>query len=135
VTLDHRQAARHVTRLYDAALRPIGLGLNQYSILAKLERFGPQTIQELSTLLVMDRSTVGHLLRPLEQRALVTRDVAQADRRSRVVALTPAGRELMRAARPLWASAERRFERAFGTDDAVSMRRLLKRVTATELQP
>lgn len=26
-----RQAARHVTRLYDGELAPLGLGLNQYS--------------------------------------------------------------------------------------------------------
>jgi DNA-binding MarR family transcriptional regulator len=66
-----RQAARRVTRLYDDALAPTGLGANQYSILARLRDVGPHTIQDLARLLVMDRSTLGHLLRPLEKRGLV----------------------------------------------------------------
>jgi len=33
-----RQAARHVTRFYDEALAPTGLGVNQFSILARLSR-------------------------------------------------------------------------------------------------
>ena len=35
-----RQAARRVTKLYDDALAPIGVGLNQFSILARLDRVG-----------------------------------------------------------------------------------------------
>src|SRR6516225_838484 len=30
-----RQATRHVTKLYDDALAPLGLGVNQFSILAR----------------------------------------------------------------------------------------------------
>src|SRR5207248_6589362 len=39
-----RQAARHVTRLYDDALAPLGLGANQYSILSTLEGVGASAI-------------------------------------------------------------------------------------------
>lgn len=128
-----RQAARHVTRLYDAALAPVGLGLNQYSILAKLDRLGPKPVQDLATVLVMDRSTLGHLLRPLERRGLVTLDAGEHDRRSRLVALTPAGEALVRKARHLWAKAERRFEHAFGSDAALDLRTILRHVTETQL--
>src|SRR5258707_12899178 len=89
-----RQAARRVTKLYDDALAPTGLGVNQFSILARLSRVGPSTIQDLARLLVMDRSTLGHLLRPLEKRGLVKLDVSEPDRRSCIVALTPAERLL-----------------------------------------
>jgi DNA-binding MarR family transcriptional regulator len=57
-----------VTKLYDDALAPVGLGGNQFSILARLSLGDPRTIQDLARLLVMDRSTLGHLLRPLEKR-------------------------------------------------------------------
>ncbi len=127
-----RQAARHVTKLYDEALAPVGLGLNQYSILSKLHRFGPKILQELAALLVMDRSTLGHLLRPLEKRGLVTLGVSEQDRRSRVIALTEAGAALMQQARPLWATAERRFEQGFGAEDASDLRTVLRRVTAVD---
>lgn len=124
-----RQTTRHVTKFYDEALRPVGLGLNQYSILAKLDRFGPKTIQDLSLLLVMDRSTVGHLLRPLEKSGLVRLEVSEQDRRSRVVALTAKGQAVMAEARPLWAKAESRFERVVGREAALNLRTVLKEVT------
>jgi DNA-binding MarR family transcriptional regulator len=128
-----RQAARHVTQFYDAALVPAALGLNQYSILAKLDRFGPMTIQALANLLVMDRSTLGHLLRPLEARALLTLRTSEKDRRSRIVSLTEGGAALFATARPLWIAAERHFERRFGVEAALQLRRTLKQVTTTDL--
>lgn len=128
-----RQATRHVTQYYDAALAPVRLGLNQFSILSRLNRVGPMTIQKLAGLLVMDRSTLGHLLRPLEGRDLLTLQTSQADRRSRIVALTEGGATLFAEARPLWVTAERRFESRFGVEAALALRATLKRVTATDL--
>src|ERR1700712_1742352 len=113
-----RQATRHVTQFYDAALAPTALGLNQYSILSKLDRFGPMTIQALAQLLVMDRSTLGHLLRPLEGRDLLTLRTSEQDRRNRIVSLTEVGSTLFAKARPLWVAAERHFESRFGTEAA-----------------
>ncbi len=128
-----RQATRHATRLYDEALAPVGLCLNQYSILARLDRIGPRTIQDLARLLVMDRSTLGHILRPLERRALVTRRISERDRRSRAVALTPLGAALVETAKPLWRTAQERFESAFGAEAASELRVILKSLTATDL--
>jgi len=130
-----RQAARHVTRLYDDALAPTGLGLNQYAILAKLDRFGPKILQDLAALLVMDRSTLGHLLRPLEARGLVTMTPSAEDRRQRIICLAPAGIALMAQAKPLWAKAEQRFEHVFGVSEAQGLRNLLKQVTHVEFGP
>jgi DNA-binding MarR family transcriptional regulator len=127
-----RQAARHLTRLYDDALAPLDLSVNQYSIMSKLSRFGPQTIQDLADLLVMDRSTLGHLLRPLERQGLLTIHIAETDKRERVVALTTAGKAHVQKAKRLWARAERAFQRAFGADRALSLRTVLKQVTAVE---
>jgi DNA-binding MarR family transcriptional regulator len=127
-----RQAARHVTRLYDSELAPAGLGLNQYSILSRLEKLGARTIQELAVNLVMDRSTLGHLLRPLLKRGLLKLDTAKADRRSRVIRLTAAGKSLLKEARPLWAKAEQRFERRIGAAPARALRAALVRVAAAD---
>jgi DNA-binding MarR family transcriptional regulator len=127
-----RQAARRVTRLYDEALAPMGLGVNQYSILARLGRVGPSTIQDLARLLVMDRSTLGHLLRPLAKRGLVRLRVSDQDGRSRVAALTPAGRGLVANGRPLWARAQRRFASAFGEKGSTQLRTVLKQVAMAD---
>jgi DNA-binding MarR family transcriptional regulator len=127
-----RQAARRVTRFYDEALAATGLGVNQFSILARLSRAGPSTIQDLARLLVMDRSTLGHLLRPLEKRGLVKLEVSAQDRRSCIVALTAAGKAAVAKARPRWAAAQRRFESAFGKDAAVELRTVLKEIATTD---
>ena len=125
-----RQAARHMTRLYDDALAPLGMSLNQYSIMSKLSRLGPQRVQDLADLLVMDRSTLGHLLRPLERQGWVTIRVSDVDKRQHVIALTTAGIAHVKKARRLWARAERRFAHAFGEDRALSLRTVLKQVTS-----
>ena len=127
-----RQAARRVTSLYDDALAPTGLGVNQYSILFRLSRVGPSTIRDLARLLVMDRSTLGHLLRPLEKRGLVKLQVSAQDGRRRVIALTPAGRAAVARGRPLWAKAQQRFASAFGEKDALDLRRALKQVAMAD---
>jgi DNA-binding MarR family transcriptional regulator len=129
-----RQAARHVTRLYDAALVPVGLRLNQYSILARLKRFGPMRLSELADRLVMDRSTLGHLLRPIEARGLLALRVDERDRRGRLVALTATGEVLTSRAHALWLRAETSFAGAFGQHEAVALRHVLKRVETTTFE-
>ena len=127
-----RQAARHVSRNYDEALAPVGLGLNQFTILARLDRLGPRTIQCLARNLVMDRSTLGHLVRPLHARGLLSMQACETDRRSRMIALTKGGKALLLEARPLWAGAQRRFETGFGSDSARHLREVLKRVEVVD---
>jgi DNA-binding MarR family transcriptional regulator len=127
-----RQAARRVTKIYDDALAPSGLGVNQFSILARLSLVGPSTIQDLARLLVMDRSTLGHLLRPLEKRGLVTLEISDQDRRSRILAMTQAGEAAVARARQLWAAAQRRFEDTFGKEAAVELRAVLKEIATAD---
>ena len=43
-----RSAARHVSQFYDQFLAPIGLRTTQFSILAKLKRLEPLTINALA---------------------------------------------------------------------------------------
>jgi DNA-binding MarR family transcriptional regulator len=127
-----RQAARRVTKLYDDALAPIGLGANQFSILARLSLVDPRTIQDLARLVVMDRSTLGHLLRPLEKRGLVKLEISERDRRSRMVALTQAGEAAVAKGRRRWAAAQRQFESTFGKEAALELRAVLKEIATTE---
>ena len=127
-----RQAARHVTRLYDDALAPLGLGANQYSILSTLEGVGASAIHEVAARLVMDRSTLGHLLRPLEERRLVRRKRSPHDARTRIVAVTAEGRAALERGRVLWADAQGRFERALGTGTSRRLRVLLDRVAGAD---
>jgi len=97
-----QQAARAVARRFDAAFRPLGLTNGQFSLLMSLNRPEAAGISDISTLLAMDRTTLTANLKPLERRGLVTVAVDDADRRSRRVTLTSAGRALLVAALPVW---------------------------------
>ena len=126
-----RQAARHVSQFYDGHLAPEGLKTTQYSILAKLNRLGPLSINELAKSMVMDRTTLGRAIRPLERDKLLTIGAGD-DGRTRSLKLTPAGQTRLKAAAAKWREAQKEFELAFGVPDAAKLRSVLQRVvTAT----
>ena len=66
-----RSAARHVTQFYDQHLASSGLRTTQFSILSKLKRNGPMTINPLAAELAMDRTTLGRNILPLERDGLI----------------------------------------------------------------
>jgi DNA-binding MarR family transcriptional regulator len=97
-----QRAARAVARRFDAALRPLGLTSGQFSLLMSLNRPESASIRNVSNLLAMDRTTLTANLKPLERRGLVTVRADDADKRTRRLTLTPAGRALLSAAVPVW---------------------------------
>lgn len=107
-----RRVTRSVTAAYDAALRPVGLRVTQFSILRILERLGPVAVTRLAGEAALDRSTMGRNLDPLERRGLVQLCVNAEDQRERVAGLTEAGRAALTAALPLWREAQTRIETA-----------------------
>lgn len=124
-----RQAARHVTQLYERHMAAAGLTASQYSILAKLSRLGPQSINALAAEMVMDRTTTGRAIRPLARDNLVAVD-AGSDARTRLVRLTAKGAKRFAAAAACWREAQREFEHAFGPAEAEALRGALARVVA-----
>jgi DNA-binding MarR family transcriptional regulator len=129
-----RQAARHVTQFYDRFLAAAGLRTTQFSILAKLKRRGPMTINALAREMVMDRTTLGRNILPLERDGLVAVATGDADRRSRELRLTDAGAARLRTALKGWSAAQRGFEAAFGRKRAADLRSLLHAVAASDLE-
>jgi DNA-binding MarR family transcriptional regulator len=125
-----RQAARHVSQIYDSHLAAEGLKTSQYSILAKLGRLGPQSINEMAKLMVMDRTTLGRAVKPLERDKLLT-IAADDDARRRKLKLTGAGETRLKAAAARWREAQKEFELAFGVPESAEMRTVLRRVVAS----
>jgi len=128
-----RQAARHVTQFYDLFFAASGLRATQYSILARLKRNGAMTINALARELVMDRTTLGRNMLPLERDGLIAVVPGKVDRRSKELRLTDAGAASQRSASKSWAQAQARFEGAFGAKRAKALRTLLDGVTSSEL--
>ena len=119
-----RRAARRVTQAYDRALRPAGIKLSQFSVLAFVRQDDGLSITELADCLVMDRTTLTRNLRPMERAGWIEIGPGP-DRRSRSVGITAAGRRVFETAFPLWQDAERQFRRNLGRDTAADLRRLL----------
>jgi DNA-binding MarR family transcriptional regulator len=130
-----RKAARHVTQLYDRSLAAAGLTVTQYAILARVDRAGTLTINELARRMAMDRTTLGRTVRPLERDGLVQIAPDPQDGRRRGLTLTVAGRERLAVARPLWAEAQARFEDAFGAEPTRALCTTLAGVLAVEIGP
>lgn len=124
-----RQAARHVSQIYESHLAAEGLRASQYSILSTLGRNGPLAINGLAKLMVMDRTTLGRALRPLERDGLLE-IAAGPDGRTRSLRLTLAGETKLAAAALRWREAQDEFETAFGVQDAADLRATLRRVIA-----
>jgi DNA-binding MarR family transcriptional regulator len=127
-----RSAARHVTQLYDQFLAPVGLHVTQFSILAKLKRLGPTTINALAKEMVMDRTTLGRNVLPLERDGLIKIEASATDGRAKQLHLTKAGEKRLLAGREAWTQAQARFDDRFGAKRAADFRTMLRAVVASD---
>ncbi|MGW2548674.1 MarR family winged helix-turn-helix transcriptional regulator [Streptomyces sp. NPDC001635] len=130
-----RKAARYLGATYDKALAPAGLRGTQFSILQRLSAQGEMTITTLADVIAMDRTTMASNLKPLAREGLVTVETSAADRRARIVTITPEGVARMKAALPLWEGVQAQFEGSFGVDGAARLRASLEAVLHTGFQP
>jgi len=108
LALHLQRAARAASRGYDAALKPLGLTSGQFTLLVGLSRPEPPPLQALAAELAMDRTTLIANLKPLERRGLVGSIMPEGGR-VRHLALTPAGRDLLARAVPVWRSVQDRL--------------------------
>ena len=96
-----RRAAGRLTAFYDEALAPAGLRVTQFSLMRAVMRLERPTISGLAEATGLDRSTLGRNLRVLQRQGLLRLGPGK-DERTRVVAMTDAGRMVMDAATPHW---------------------------------
>ena len=109
-----RMVSRAVTQLYDDVLRPSGLRVTQFSILATIARLGEANLRQLEDMLAIDQTTLTRSLKLLERNGAIDR-VPHPDGRIKAMTLTSKGRKALEAARPLWARAQDRVLRELGT--------------------
>jgi DNA-binding MarR family transcriptional regulator len=124
----HR-AARALARRFDHALAPFGISHGQYSLLMSLNRPGAPRLGEAADFLAMDRTTLTANLKPLERRGLVAIVPDKDDRRSRRLHLTDAGRDLLKAAVPVWRRTHDEVDTHL-TTNGKSLRRELAQIAA-----
>ena len=119
-----RMATRVVTQLYDDVLRPSGLRVTQFSMLAAIARLGEANLRQLEEALAIDQTTLTRSLGLLERDGLAER-AAHPDRRIKALRLTAKGRAVLRTARPLWRRAQEMVLRELGSKGWADARRRL----------
>jgi DNA-binding MarR family transcriptional regulator len=119
-----RRVSRTLTRMYDRALRPLGIQATQLTLLNAIALQGRAVtdMPRLSFDLALDPATLSRSLRALEKAGLVHIRAALDDRRARLVRLTPEGERMLAAALPRWKRAHARVVAALGTWEAADLR-------------
>ena len=121
-----QRAARVLARRFDDALRSLGLTNGQFSLLMSLNRPEPPGMAAVASLLAMDRTTLTAALKPLQRRCLLKITANPADRRGRLMTLTPKGRRLLARALPVWRSTHLAVEGLLGDGDPDRLRNNLR---------
>ncbi|WP_295996990.1 helix-turn-helix domain-containing protein [Rugamonas sp.] len=121
-----------MTKIYDAALAPVGIKSSELSIMSLLAHraaTGPTvTVTELAAALAMSRSTARQHLQQLEQALLVRAAEPSGAARGLRFGLTAAGRLKVDDAIPLWRGAQHYFEKIYGAEPAQQLRQTLRHI-------
>jgi DNA-binding MarR family transcriptional regulator len=122
-----RRTSRQVTRYYDDALRPLGLRVSQFNILAILAQKGPLSVSDLANMLAMERSALARNLKPVARQGFVVVSHGE-DRRTRLAKLAPAGKRKLRQALPRWNRAQDNLVAKLGPTQAAVLIEILSRI-------
>ena len=125
-----RRTSRLLARYYDDALRPFGLRITQFNILAVLAQTGPITITALADFVGLERSALARNLKPIARKQFVT-IVPGKDKRTRTVKLASAGRRKLKETLPRWDQAQTKLVEKVGRDDASALLRAVGKVDET----
>ena len=82
-------------RALNSELRRFGLNYARWRVMAVLNEEPGCSMQRLSDLTSVDRTTLTHTLRLMENEGLIARHERPSDRRSIAVSLTPRGRDML----------------------------------------
>lgn len=120
---------RVVTKIYDDALRPLGVKTSQLNILVVTAKLGLARPAEVCERLLMDTST---LSRNVER--MMAKDwlevVEDDDGRAQPFRLTTKGRRLLERAMPSWEKAQEKVGKLIGVDNLASIDDAVQRVRA-----
>ena len=111
-----RRSSRTVSRYYGDVLKPTGLKITQFTMLAALAQTGPISLTRLASLLMVERSALARNLKPLERSGFVSTYTGD-DRRVRMAKITRSGSAKLRHALPYWGRAQTGLAEQLGSSD------------------
>ena len=123
-----RKVGRIATRNYDNLLKPCGIKITQFSLLANIARNPATTVSELAKLLSMDQTTVSRNIRVLEKSGYVRFEDEMTDHRIKRIQISDLGVSKMNEARPLWEQAQLEMQRVLGRENIEVMMKSVKKL-------
>src|SRR5271155_412570 len=118
-----RLLSRRLSRIYDRALRPLGLTVAQLNVLSVLEVIDSAPAGRVADLLAMEISTLSRNAGIIEGEGWIT--IERAERgNGRILRLTSAGLHKLREARPAWEKAQTEARELLGYEGASELKRL-----------
>jgi DNA-binding MarR family transcriptional regulator len=119
---------RDATARVRRAIRPLGLGAQQFMVLKQLQVAGQTSQAELADALGIDRSNLAVVVAELSDRGLVGRTRDEVDRRRYVLRLDRAGERLLRRADGAITAAEEELLAPLGREERGQLYALLRRL-------
>jgi MarR family transcriptional regulator, 2-MHQ and catechol-resistance regulon repressor len=92
------RAMRALTRYAAAGIDETGLGLSDFGVLEVLLHKGPLPVNTIGPIVDLTAGSISTAVDRLVEKGLVSRVESAEDRRVRIVALTPSGKELIAGA-------------------------------------
>ncbi len=119
-----RAASRAITQFYDAMLKPSGLRITQFTLIAALIESEPISLTRFADVVAMDRTTLARNLAPLEREGWLVVAVDEFNKRQRIISTTQEGHQRYQEALKLWQQAQAHMIEHFGTQswEAVLMK-------------
>jgi DNA-binding MarR family transcriptional regulator len=122
-----RLISKAVTAIYDESLRPFGVSATQFALLTAI-RGAPITRAEIARLHHLHKSTLTRDLKSVLSEGWIQEVREGANGRSRPIALTQAGKELMLNAERAWLAAQDQTEKLLGTDGMANLMSVTERL-------
>ena len=122
-----RRLSRIVTRTYDEALRPHGLTVAQFTLVAFVAGTGPVSPSEVGKSLDLEKSTLSRNLHLLSEQGLL-RTRPSSSSVGQLIELSAKGKKTFTQAMETWENVQQRLERVVGTDLAATLDRLSKAI-------
>ena len=129
VLMNVRFLSRSVTEIFDEALRPLGFSSAQFVLLSMISQTESITRAEIARLQHLDRSTLTRNLKSIMSEGWAREVRDNADGRSKPIALTAAGKDLLLSAQPAWLAAQAHANALLGKDGTMVLISIADRIT------
>jgi DNA-binding MarR family transcriptional regulator len=124
-----RMLNRVVTKLYDEALRPLGLKVSQMNILVAAAKMGTARPADVCQRLHLDVSTLSRNVERMKARGWLE-VIPDSDGRAQPFRLTNQGRKLLEKAAPAWNQAQGQAAALLGDGMVASLEQAVNRLQA-----